>query len=110
MNRIHIAASLLLSSVLASTQASADEIKKTKYVCDDNEVLEVVYVNTSKNSYAVISQVDEMVPMRQMKMASGSNYEAVSKNYTYKLYTKGATAELVEGDDQPVLSNCKSAR
>ena len=102
MNRIHIAASLLLSSVLASTQASADEIKKTKYVCDDNEVLEVVYVNTSKNSYAVISQVDEMVPMRQMKMASGSNY--------YKLYTKGATAELVEGDDQPVLSNCKSAR
>ncbi|MDI8746457.1 hypothetical protein MJM83_34680, partial [Salmonella enterica subsp. enterica serovar Montevideo] len=42
----------------------------------------------------------EMIPMRLMKMASGANYEAIDKNYTYKLYTKGKTAELVEGDDK----------
>ncbi|EAS9441214.1 lysozyme inhibitor, partial [Salmonella enterica] len=34
---------------------------------------------------------------------------AIDKNYTYKLYTKGKTAELVEGDDKPVLSNCSLA-
>ncbi|MDJ3695386.1 lysozyme inhibitor, partial [Salmonella enterica] len=44
-----------------------------------------------------------------MKMASGATYEAIDKNYTSKLYTKGKTAELVEGDDKPVLSNCSLA-
>lgn len=50
--------------------------------------------------------MDEMISMELMKMASGTNYQAISKNYTYKLYTKGKTADLVEGDDKPVLSEC----
>lgn len=46
--------------------------------------------------------------MKLMKMASGANYEAISQDYTYKLYTKGNTADLVEDNDKPVLSNCLS--
>ncbi|MCD3179874.1 lysozyme [Salmonella enterica subsp. enterica serovar Enteritidis] len=46
--------------------------------------MEVIYVNTEAgNAYAIISQVNEMIPMRLMKMASGANYEAIDKNYTY---------------------------
>lgn len=52
--------------------------------------------------------MNEMIPMQQMKMASGANYEAIDKNYTYKLYTKGNNADLVEQDDKPILSNCKT--
>ncbi|EPU3860487.1 TPA: lysozyme inhibitor, partial [Escherichia coli] len=52
---------------------------------------------------------DEMIPMQLMKIASGANYEAINKNYSYKLYTKGKKADLVEGNDRPVLSNCSSA-
>ncbi|NBN61950.1 c-type lysozyme inhibitor [Proteus sp. G2639] len=86
---------------------NADEITKISYVCENNKVMEVIYVNTAKDSYAIINQMDEMIPMKIMKMASGANYEAINKNYTYKLYTKGDNADLVEGKDKPVLSGCK---
>ncbi|MGS9235412.1 c-type lysozyme inhibitor, partial [Salmonella enterica subsp. enterica serovar Infantis] len=87
--------------------AASQEISNSIYTCNDNPVMEVIYVNTEAgNADAIISQVNEMIQMRLMKMASGANYEAIDKNYTSKLYTKGKTAELVEGDDKPVLSNC----
>ncbi|NOH09945.1 c-type lysozyme inhibitor [Escherichia coli] len=88
----------------------ASLISKTAYVCNGNKTMEVVYINTTAgNSYAVINQMDEMIPMQLMKMASGANYEAINKRYSYKLYTKGKKANLVEGNDNPVLSNCSSA-
>lgn len=88
---------------------NADEITKISYVCENNKVMEVIYVNTAKDSYAIINQMDEMIPMKIMKMASGANYEAMNKNYTYKLYTKGDNADLVEGKYKPVLSGCKAS-
>ncbi|EBO0021068.1 lysozyme inhibitor [Salmonella enterica] len=89
--------------------SAAEEVAKTIYSCNDNRIMVVVYINTNDgNSYAIINQVNEMIPMRLMKMASGANYEANSQDYTYKLYTKGNTADLVEGNDKPVLSNCLS--
>ena len=88
---------------------SSEEVVKTIYSCNDNRTMEVVYINTNGgNSYAIINQVNEMITMRLMKMASGASYEAISQDYTYKLYTKGNTADLVEGNDKPVLSNCLS--
>lgn len=113
MKRKLIPFTLFLATLSASSTsiAASQEISKSIYTCNDNpRVMEVIYVNTEAgNAYAIISQVNEMIPMRLMKMASGANYEAIDKNYTYKLYTKGKTAELVEGDDKPVLSNCSLA-
>lgn len=82
------------------------EVGRYVYSCEGGKNLEVVYVNAGNKSYAIINQVDEMVPMIQTKSASGANYKALSKNYTYQLYTKGKFADLVEGNDKPVLSNC----
>jgi membrane-bound inhibitor of C-type lysozyme len=88
-----------------TASAATQEISKKAYVCDGNKTMEVVYINTTAgNSYAVINQMDEMIPMQLMKMASGANYEAINKKYT-----KGKKAYLVEGNDRPVLSNCSSA-
>lgn len=49
--------------------------------------MEVLFINTAESSYAVITQMNEMIPM-ELKMASGANYQAINKDYTYKLYTK----------------------
>ena len=83
------------------------DVGRYVYTCDDNKTLEVVYVNSGKKSYAIINQVDEMVPLKQVKSASGAVYKALSKNYTYELLTKGNSATLLEAKDKPVLSNCK---
>ena len=104
-----VLALILVSSSMVSS-AATKEISKTAYVCNGNKTMEVVYINTTAgNSYAVINQMDEMIPMQLMKVASGANYEAINKRYSYKLYTKGKKANLVEGNDNPVLSNCSSA-
>ncbi|HCK1151561.1 TPA: c-type lysozyme inhibitor [Escherichia coli] len=102
---------LILTSTCMTASAATQEISKKAYVCDgNNKTMEVVYINTTAgNSYAVINQMDEMIPMQLMKIASGANYEAINKNYSYKLYIKGKKADLVEGNDRPVLSNCSSA-
>ena len=88
---------------------NADEVTKVSYTCENNKIMEVIYINTEKDSYAIINQMNEMIPMKIMKMASGANYEAINKNYTYKLYTKGDNADLVEGTDKPVVSGCKAS-
>ena len=104
-----VLALILVSNSMVSS-AATKEISKTAYVCNGNKTMEVVYINTTAgNSYAVINQMDEMIPMQLMKMASGANYEAINKRYSYKLYTNGKKANLVEGNDNPVLSNCSSA-
>lgn len=87
--------------------ANSNEIIKKIYACDENKVMEVIYINTEKNNYAIINQMDEMIPMQIMKMASGANYEAINKNYTYRLYTKGNKADLIGDKDEKILSNCR---
>lgn len=85
MKRKLIPFTLFLAALSASTTsiAASQEISKSIYTCNDNQVMEVIYVNTEAgNAYAIISQVNEMIPMRLMKMASGANYEAIDKNYT----------------------------
>ena len=103
---VFLAVGILSSSFVMAD--NADEITKISYVCENNKVMEVIYVNTAKDSYEIINQMDEMIPLKIMKMASGANYEAMNKNYTYKLYTKGDNADLVEGKDKPVFSGCKA--
>ncbi|WP_267963654.1 c-type lysozyme inhibitor [Testudinibacter sp. TR-2022] len=87
---------------------SPQELNKVLYACRDNKVLEVVYLNTPNNSYAVINQMGEMVPMQSIAMASGANYQAINPDYAYKLYTKGNTADLVGANDSPILSDCRA--
>ncbi|QHP76224.1 c-type lysozyme inhibitor [Proteus vulgaris] len=103
---VFFAVGILSSSFVMAD--NADEITKISYTCENNQIMEVIYINTAKDSYAIINQMDEMIPMKIMKMASGANYEAMNKNYTYKLYTKGDNADLVEGKDKSVLSGCKA--
>ncbi|QIM62965.1 lysozyme inhibitor [Pasteurellaceae bacterium Orientalotternb1] len=85
--------------------SSNQDVTKVIYVCESNQTLEVVYVNGAKNSYAIISQVDEMIPMELMKTASGEHYKAINPNYTYELLTKGNQASLF-GDGKAIISNC----
>lgn len=80
-----VLALILVSNSMVSS-AATKEISKTAYVCNGNKTMEVVYINTTAgNSYAVINQMDEMIPMQLMKMASGANYEAININCTQKV-------------------------
>lgn len=102
------AAAVMLLPVAAS--AASDSISQQKYACAGGEVLDVVYVNTAAgNSYAIITQMDELIPMEITPMASGASYKAMDSDYSYVLHTKGDSADLVESDDKPVLSDCKAA-
>lgn len=80
-------------------------VSKTYYSCDNQKILEVLYINAPNVNYAVIYQMGEMIPMEIMPMASGANYTTVDKRYGYKLYTKGYTAFLEE-DGKTILANC----
>lgn len=98
---------------MAEADRTGDEVQHVKYACAGNAVLDVVYVNTAAgNSYAIISQMDELIPMQITPMASGASYAAMDANYTYRLDTKGDSAVLVtvDGDkDTPVLSDCTAS-
>lgn len=88
------------------TNSSNDELTKVVYGCKDKQNLDVVFVNTAKGSYAIINQVDELIPMELMKGASGANYKAINPDYQYELYTKGNTAELLGEGNKPILTEC----
>lgn len=102
------AAAMLAAPAFAATPS--DSITAVNYACAGNEVLRVVYLNTAAgNSYAVLMQQDEMIPMELMKSASGANYKAISPDYTYQLWTKGKNADLVTvdgGKEDFVLRDC----
>lgn len=94
----------------AAFAGNSDSVSQVKYVCADNEVLDVVYINTAAGgSYAVLQQAGELIPMQIAKAASGANYTAIDPDYSYELQTKGQSATLVEGDNNPVLSNCTAS-
>lgn len=81
-------------------------VESFRYVCADNNVLQVVYVNGADGKgFAIIEQVDEMIPMAEQVSASGAIYKAISPNYTYTLLTKGKKATL-EDDKGNVFRDC----
>ncbi len=64
MKRKLIPFTLFLAALSASSTsiAASQEISKSIYTCNDNQVMEVIYVNTEAgNAYAIISQVNEMI-------------------------------------------------
>lgn len=95
----------LTSQATIMKESSTDELTKIVYTCENNKTLDVIFVNTEKNAYAIINQMDESIPMQNVKSASGTIYKAINPNYTYELITKGNSASLL-GDKKPILSNC----
>lgn len=106
---IAILATLSLSAISAQATimeaSSKGELAKVVYSCEGKKTLDVIFVNTSKDSFAIINQVDEMIPLEIVKSASGANYKAINKDYTYELHTKGNKAELI-GDGQVIIGGC----
>lgn len=97
----------IASSIHATFLASSSkgELTKMLYSCEGKKTLEVIFINTAKDSFAIINQVDEMVPMEIVKSASGAVYKAIKKDYTYELQTKGNQATLF-GDGKVVIREC----
>ena len=83
-------ATLSLSAISAQATimeaSSKGELAKVVYSCEGKKTLDVIFVNTSKDSFAIINQVDEMIPLEIVKSASGANYKAINKDYTYELH------------------------
>lgn len=88
--------------------AVADEttVESINYACADNEILRVVYVNGADGKgFAIVQQMDDMIPMAQEVSASGAIYTAINPDYTYTLLTKGEEATL-EDDNGVILQDC----
>lgn len=109
MTKTTLIAALALAAPVAAM--AADTVDNTKYACDGNKVLNVVFLNTDAgNSYAVIHDMDELIPMKQVVTASGASYEPVSPDYKYRLDTDGDNASLsatTEGKEEILYANCK---
>lgn len=116
MNRLPCAALLLLAGVapaLAQPAPAADEILPVTFTCAGNGALEVVFVNTAGgNSYAVLLDGAELVPMRVAISASGARYVALAQGDGRVLWTKGRTATLYAGSgdaERVVKADCMMA-
>lgn len=98
---------IAMMAVIAPGMAlAADEVTHTKYACEEGKVLEVVYIG----DYAVMLQMDELVPLKLTKSASGVRYTPLSKDYTYELWGKSNEMNLSINDggkEETILSNCK---
>ncbi|MFB2532146.1 MliC family protein [Paracoccus sp. p4-l81] len=109
MTRLTLIAALAIAAPM--TAMAADSVDNTKYACDGNKVLDVVFLNTEAgNSYAVIHDMDELIAMKQVVTASGASYEPVSPDYKYRLDTDGSEATLTaitEGKEDVLYANCK---
>lgn len=107
MRTLITAAALLAVPSLA---LAADSVDKTIYSCADNATMQVAYVNTDAgNSFAILLEQDELIPMKQVVSASGAVYQAINPDYTYQLLTKGKTADLVavtNGKEETVKKDC----
>ena len=106
----------LVALSLAAGPALADPsgaVTHSLYSCEGNETLDVVYVTPdSGESYAVVLEEGELLPMVQVRSASGAVYEPVSPDYRYQLATKGRDATLyatTDGKDEAVKSGCKTS-
>ncbi|MGC7559193.1 MliC family protein [Pasteurella sp. PK-2025] len=86
--------------------SSKGDLTKVVYGCEGKKTLEVIYVNTAKDSFAIINQVGEMIPLEMVRSASGSLYKAINKDYTYQLQTKGRQAQLLGDGGNVVIDGC----
>ncbi|MEE2541526.1 c-type lysozyme inhibitor [Klebsiella pneumoniae] len=98
--------SIVLLALSVSGGAMADEVTHTQYACDDSKTLDVVYIG----DYAVIQQMDELIPMKRAVSGSGMRYVPLNKDYIYELWGKGSNMNLSTYDgkkNEDILSNCK---
>lgn len=92
--------SIVLLALSVPGGAMADEVTHTQYACDDSKTLDVVYIG----DYAVIQQMDELIPMKRAVSGSGM------RDYIYELWGKGSNMNLSTYDgkkNEDILSNCK---
>ncbi len=94
--------------VAQAGETAAQEVQRVIYECKDSKQFQDVYISGAKNSYAVITQMDDVLPLEQVTSASGAVYQAMGADYNYELLTKGDTAFLTAGD-QAVYEECKIA-
>ncbi|MDZ0837631.1 MliC family protein, partial [Klebsiella pneumoniae] len=66
----------MMAAIAPNLASAADEMIQTKYACEGGKTLDVVYVG----DYAVMLQMDELVPLKRAKSASGVRYISASKN------------------------------
>lgn len=98
---------LAILPVVAMADEAVTTVETANYACADNKVLRVVFVNGADGrSFAIVQQMDEMIPLAQEVSASGAIYKAISPDYTYTLLTKGKEAFLEDGDGKRILSDC----
>ncbi|PVX40584.1 membrane-bound lysozyme inhibitor of c-type lysozyme MliC [Pasteurella langaaensis DSM 22999] len=117
LKKFNVAVVCGLVGLTIGSMAYASDTKTTKkelpishavYSCGGTDKLEVVYFDdkTTHTQYAVITQMNELIPMVEMATASGIGYKAINPDYSYKLQTKGKDATLYEKDYKVVL-DCK---
>ncbi|SUO94067.1 MliC family protein [Suttonella ornithocola] len=109
MKKLFLTGLLMGLSVAAVAAPTNKAISKTVYLCSGNEKLEVVFVQNGKKNYAVISQMDELIPLAEAKSASGVLYKAVDPNYSYQLFIKGKKAVLSAKNDENILGECTAS-
>ncbi|CCG19737.1 putative exported protein [Taylorella asinigenitalis 14/45] len=83
-----------------------EELQKYIYLCENSKTMQVIYVNTDKQSYALITEMNEIIPLINVPSGSGAIYEAMGTNYDYQLLTKGEEASLQSGN-KAILKDCK---
>lgn len=101
------ASSSSADKVAQAGETAMQEVQRVIYACKDNKQFQAVYINGEKNNYAVITQMDDVLPLEQVTSASGAVYQAMG-DYNYELSTKGDTAFLTAGE-QAVYEECKVA-
>ncbi|AYM10823.1 lysozyme inhibitor [Agrobacterium tumefaciens] len=105
---VYLACALSVATFSTATAAEKTTLDSVSYSCANNAVMRVVYVNGADGkSFAILQQMDEMIPMAEQRSASGATYKAIDPNYTYTLITKGKDATL-QDSRQTILSECKS--
>lgn len=87
--------------------AGETTVESANYACADNKIMRVVFVNGADGSnFAILQQMDEMIPLKQKISASGAIYKALGPDYTYTLLTKGKQAFLEDDKEERILSDC----
>lgn len=98
-----------VSATVAETVPD-ETIEKLSYTCAGGGTMQVVYVNTSLgNSWAIVLDRDQMIPMTISPSASGAIYKATGPDTSHELLTKGDTASLIVttgGREETVMADC----
>lgn len=110
----------MLKAIIAAVAMAAlpcvalaeETLTKVVYTCPAGEPIQAVFLNTDAgDSYAVIMEKGELIPMAREKSASGAVYKSSIPDQDFELLTKGQNADLVAttGDKEEWLkSDCVS--